>query len=109
MFWFSAALSAAGILEPAICSCLAAERAGYWVHRQLRSDMLQFLSRSPLVHQRLLCGPLQPMRAEKYKNVCNRQPGARRGLALALLRYRLGTGLKSLQCESTRESEAPFQ
>jgi sterol desaturase/sphingolipid hydroxylase (fatty acid hydroxylase superfamily) len=38
MFWFCAALSAAGVLESVICSCLVAEFAGYWLHRLLHSE-----------------------------------------------------------------------
>jgi len=68
MFWFCAALSAAGVLESVICSCLVAELAGYWLHRLLHSDKLPFLSRSHMVHHLLLYGPMQPMRAERYKD-----------------------------------------
>jgi sterol desaturase/sphingolipid hydroxylase (fatty acid hydroxylase superfamily) len=67
MFWFCAALSAAGVLESVICSCLVAELAGYWLHRLLHSDKLPVLSRSHMVHHLLLYGPMQPMRAERYK------------------------------------------
>jgi sterol desaturase/sphingolipid hydroxylase (fatty acid hydroxylase superfamily) len=68
MFWFSAALSAAGMLESVICSCLVAELAGYWLHRLLHTDRLPFLSRRHMVHHLLLYGPLQPMRAARYKD-----------------------------------------
>lgn len=68
MFWFCAALSAAGVLESVICSCLVAELAGYWLHRLLHSDKLPVLSRSHMVHHLLLYGPMQPMRAERYKD-----------------------------------------
>jgi sterol desaturase/sphingolipid hydroxylase (fatty acid hydroxylase superfamily) len=68
MFWFCAALSAAGVLESVICSCLVAELAGYWLHRLLHSDKLPVLSRSHMVHHLLLYGPMQPMRAEHYKD-----------------------------------------
>lgn len=68
MFWFCAALSAAGVLESVICSCLVVELAGYWLHRLLHSDKLPFLSRSHMVHHLLLYGPMQPMRAERYKD-----------------------------------------
>lgn len=68
MFWFCAALSAAGVLESVICSFLVAEFAGYWLHRLLHSDRLPFLSRSHMVHHLLLYGPLQPMRSESYKD-----------------------------------------
>jgi len=71
MFWFCAALSAAGVLESVICSCLVAELAGYWLHRLLHSDKLPFLSRSHMVHHLLLYGPMQPMRAERYKDATN--------------------------------------
>ncbi len=68
MFWFCAALSAAGVLESVICSFLVAEFAGYWLHRLLHSDKLPFLSRSHMSHHLLLYGPLQPMRRETYKD-----------------------------------------
>jgi len=68
MFWFCAALSAAGVLESVICSCLVAELTGYWLHRLLHSDKLPVLSRSHMVHHLLLYGPMQPMRAEHYKD-----------------------------------------
>ena len=68
MFWFCAALSAAGVLESVICSCLVAELAGYWLHRLLHSDKLPFLSRGHMVHHLLLYRPMQPMRAERYKD-----------------------------------------
>jgi sterol desaturase/sphingolipid hydroxylase (fatty acid hydroxylase superfamily) len=68
MFWFCAALSAAGVLESVICSCLVAEFAGYWLHRLLHSDKLPFLSRNHMAHHLLLYGPTQPMRGESYKD-----------------------------------------
>jgi sterol desaturase/sphingolipid hydroxylase (fatty acid hydroxylase superfamily) len=68
MFWFCAALSAAGVLESVICSFLVAEFAGYWVHRLLHTDKLPLLSRSHMVHHLLLYGPLQPMRSDSYKD-----------------------------------------
>ena len=71
MCWFCAALSAAGVLESVICSCLVAELAGYWLHRLLHSDKLPILSRSHMVHHLLLYGPMQPMRAERYKDATN--------------------------------------
>ena len=68
MLWFCAALSAAGVLESVICSCLVAELAGYWLHRLLHSDKLPFVSRSHMVHHLLLYGPMQPMRAGHHKD-----------------------------------------
>ena len=68
MFWFCAVLSAAGVLESVICSFLVAEFAGYWLHRLLHSERLPFLSRGHMAHHLLLYGPLQPMRAENYKD-----------------------------------------
>jgi sterol desaturase/sphingolipid hydroxylase (fatty acid hydroxylase superfamily) len=68
MFWFCAALSAAGVLESVICSCLVAEFSGYWLHRLLHSDKLPFLSRNHMAHDLLLYGPTHPMRAESYKD-----------------------------------------
>jgi sterol desaturase/sphingolipid hydroxylase (fatty acid hydroxylase superfamily) len=73
MFWFCAALSAAGVLESVICSFLVAEFTGYWLHRLLHCDKLPFLSRSHMSHHLLLYGPLQPMRGETYKDAtCDR-------------------------------------
>jgi len=68
MCWFCAALSAAGVLESVVCSCLVAELAGYWLHRLLHSDKLPFLSRSHMIHHLFQYGPMQPMRAEHYKD-----------------------------------------
>jgi sterol desaturase/sphingolipid hydroxylase (fatty acid hydroxylase superfamily) len=68
MFWFSAAFSAAGILESVICSCLVAEFAGYWLHRLLHIDKLSFLSRNHMAHHLLHYGPNQQMRAASYKD-----------------------------------------
>jgi sterol desaturase/sphingolipid hydroxylase (fatty acid hydroxylase superfamily) len=68
MSWIYPALSAAGLLESVICSCLVAEFAGYWLHRLLHSDKLSFLSRGHMLHHLLLYGPTQPMRAEQYKD-----------------------------------------
>ena len=116
MFWFCAALSAAGVLESVICSCLVAELAGYWLHRLLHSDTLPFLSRGHMVHHLLLYGPMQPMRAERYlfdrifRTLATRhRPLSRKGLAIALQRYRLTMSLDSLRRESTLEGEAAFQ
>jgi sterol desaturase/sphingolipid hydroxylase (fatty acid hydroxylase superfamily) len=71
MFWFCAALSATGVLESAICSCLVAEFAGYWLHRLLHSDKLPYLSRNHMAHHLLLYGPTQTMRSETYKDATN--------------------------------------
>jgi sterol desaturase/sphingolipid hydroxylase (fatty acid hydroxylase superfamily)/opacity protein-like surface antigen len=49
------------------CSCLAAEFAGYWLHRLLHSDKIPFLSRGHLIHHFLVYGPGQPMRSPAYK------------------------------------------
>jgi sterol desaturase/sphingolipid hydroxylase (fatty acid hydroxylase superfamily) len=68
MFWFCAALSAAGVLESVICSCLVAEFAGYWLHRLLHSEKFPMLSRSHMAHHLILYGPTQPMRADNYKD-----------------------------------------
>ena len=68
MFWFCAALSAAGVLESVICSCLVAEFAGYWLHRLLHSEKFPMLSRNHIAHHLILYGPTQPMRADSYKD-----------------------------------------
>lgn len=68
MFLLRSALSATGVLESVICSCLVAELAGYWLHRLLHSDKMPFLSRNHLIHHFLVYGPGQPMRAEDYRD-----------------------------------------
>jgi hypothetical protein len=50
MFWFCAVLSAAGVLESVVCSCLVAELAGYWLYRLLPIEKLPFLGRHRWVH-----------------------------------------------------------
>lgn len=67
MFWFCAALSAAGVLESVICSCLVAELTGYWLRGLLHSDKLPLLNRCYMVHRLLLYGPMQSWWVERYK------------------------------------------
>jgi hypothetical protein len=64
MFWLCAALSAAGILESVICSCLAAELAGYRLRQLLRSGKLPFPSHGRMVRHLLVHGPQQPTRTQ---------------------------------------------
>src|SRR5258707_14764828 len=101
MFWFCAALSAAGVLESVICSFLVAEFVGYWLHRLLPDNRLPLLSRNHLAHYLLLYGPPYPMRGEsyRYRNRTSQGDAAlearprrrvdRKGFEMALLRYRL--------------------
>lgn len=44
MRWLYVALSSAGILEPVICSCVAAELIGYRLQQALGTDQFLFLS-----------------------------------------------------------------
>lgn len=60
MFWVCATLSAAGVLESVICSCLLAELAGYRVRRMLRRDLLSFPIGCHIGHQFLRYGPRLP-------------------------------------------------
>jgi len=121
MFWFCAALSAAGVLESVISSFLVAEFAGYWLHRLLPSNRLPLLSRNHLAHYLLLYGPPYPMRAESYRYSNQVSHGNvdlearphrrvnRKGLEIALLRYRLTSPLHSLGGERIGERKAAFQ
>src|SRR5258706_1783400 len=68
MFWFCAALSAAGVLESVICSCLLAEVAGYWLHPPLPSEKVAQLSRSHMGHHPILYGPTPANRPASYKD-----------------------------------------
>jgi hypothetical protein len=116
MFWFCAALSAAGVLESVVCSCLVAEFAGYWLHRLLPGDILPFLSRNRMAHRLLPYGPMQPMREESCKHATHDRgfrtlPERHRRLnkerlAIALSRYRLGTPLQPVGGNRTGEREA---
>jgi hypothetical protein len=120
MFWFCAALSAAGVLESVICSFLVAEFAGYWLHRALPSNRLPLLSRNHLAHCLLLYGPPDPMRAESYRyrhrashgNVDLEagalRPVGRKGSEIALLRFRLTPPLHSLGGERTGRERLHF-
>jgi hypothetical protein len=60
MFWVCATLSAAGVLESVICSCLLAELAGYRVRRILRRDQLSAPIGCYIGHQFLRYGPRLP-------------------------------------------------
>ena len=123
MFWLCAMLSAAGVLESVICSFLVAEFAGYWLHRALPSNRLPLLSRNHLAHCLLLHRASYPMRAESY-SYCSRASHGdvdleagflcridRKGLEIALPRYRLTSPLHSLGSErtGTGERKAAFQ
>jgi hypothetical protein len=120
MFWFCAALSAAGVLESVICSFLVAEFAGYWLHRALPSNRLPLLSRNHLAHYLLLHGLPDPMRAESYRYCHHASHGnvdleagalrrvGRKGLEIALLRYRLTPPLHSLGGERTGRERLHF-
>ena len=55
---------AARVLMTLLFSALIAELAGYWLHRLLHSDKIQFLSRGHLIHHFLIYGPRQPMRSK---------------------------------------------
>jgi hypothetical protein len=96
MFWFCAALSAAGVLESVICSCLVAEFAGYWLHRLLHSEQVPMLSRSHMAHRLILYGPPR------------HHPFNRKGLAVPLQRYTLATPLHPLM-DRTGEGKVAFQ
>jgi len=109
MSWIYAALSAAGVLESVLCSCLVAEFAGYWLHRLLHTDKLSFLSRGHMLHHLLLYGPTQPMRGTFRTLATRHRPVNRKGLAIALQRYKLTMSLDSRRGESTGEGEAAFQ
>lgn len=121
MFWFCAALSAAGVLESVICSFLVAEFAGYWLHRLLPDNRLPLLSRNHLAHSLLLYGPPYLTRGESYRYRNRASPGNadlearparrvdRKGFEIALLRYRLTSPFHSLGGERTGERKAAFQ
>jgi hypothetical protein len=82
MCWFCAALSAAGVLESVICSCLVAELAGIGFFLFDRIFRTLATRHRPLNHK---------------------------GLAIALQRYKLTMSLDSRRGESTRAREAAFQ
>ena len=82
MCWFCAALSAVGVLESVVCSCLVAELAGIGF----------------FLFDRI------------FRTLANRhRPLNRKGLAIALQRYKLTMSVDSRRGESTGEGEAAFQ
>jgi len=60
-------LSLPGVIASVLSSCLVAEFTGYWLHRLLHCDKVQFLSRGHLIHHFLVYGPQQSMRSTGYK------------------------------------------
>jgi hypothetical protein len=138
MFWFCAALSAAGVLESVICSCLLAEFAGYWLQRLVDRNML-FLTRNQIAQHLLPYGPTQPTRSESDQGATRKRfsLGGHRSakfrirffyfhrvfraiaaryhhvsnecLATASPRYRLATPLCPRSGGPTGEGEAAFQ
>ena len=82
MCWFCAALSAAGVLESVICSCLVAELAGigFFLFDRIFRTM-----------------------ATRHR------PLNRKGLAIALQRYKLTMSLDVPPVASNAEGEAAFQ
>lgn len=110
MFWLCAALSAAGMLESAICSCLAAEWAGYWLQRLFPS--VRPLGKRQIVQQLLAFGPRLRMRtflegaAPGYSSP---SAGFRpKYLAVSLQRYRLTMSLAFGRGEDKAERETSY-
>jgi hypothetical protein len=60
MFWVCAALSAAGVLEPVICSFLLVELTGYRLRRILQRARLPYLDGGHIGHHFLRYGPQSP-------------------------------------------------
>ncbi len=50
-----------------LAGAVYAELLGYFVHRLLHSDRIQFLSRAHMTHHLVLYGPLMPKRTESYR------------------------------------------
>src|SRR5580704_12852644 len=48
------------------CSVLAAELAGYALHRLMHSDRFPAMSRAHLIHHLVIYGPKHPMRTPEY-------------------------------------------
>ena len=61
-------MSAQGIVLTFGGSVLAAELAGYGLHRLMHSERFPALSRAHLIHHLLVYGPKQPMRTAEYKD-----------------------------------------
>src|SRR5258706_12231296 len=68
MFWFCAALSAAGALELVICSFVLAVFFGYWLDRPALYLKVLQLGPDPRVHQLVLYLAPQAMRAGGYND-----------------------------------------
>lgn len=124
MFWFCASLSAAGVLESVICSCLVAELVGYRLHRVLHSDTLLLVSSRHLVRHLLMYGPQQPISAGRCRSTTDGRLSfgdidltlgtrhglaGQKGLAIRLLRYRLATPLSQISGKRFEDGEAAIQ
>jgi hypothetical protein len=124
MFWFCASLSAAGVLESVICSCLVAELVGYRLYGVLHSDTLLVVSRRHLVHHLLLYGPQRPIRAGRCQSMADGRLSrgdidfslvtrhglaGQKGLAIRLLRYRLAKSLSQISGKRFEDGEAAIQ
>ena len=124
MFWFCASLSAAGVLESVICSCLVAELVGYRLHQVLHSDTLLVVSRRHLVRHLLLYGPQRPIRAGRSLGTSDAHLSlgdiglsldtrhglaVQKGLAIRLLRYRLAKPVPQISGKRFEDGEAAIQ
>src|SRR5438552_10401052 len=66
MFYARLHVTFVGVIATLVDSVVVAEFAGYCLHRLLHSDKFPALSRGHLIHQFLVYGPTQPMRAGEY-------------------------------------------
>ena len=115
MTWLWAALSAAGILDSSICSRAVAELAGYRLRqlfhggklvfrRRQRMRLLLRTARSTSVKRGM--GSIRSRIAQRKLSPITRTGSHHQGLAISLIRHRLGTPPNSLANGDCRESEA---
>src|SRR6266478_2692021 len=105
MFWLRTALSAGGMLESVICCCLAAEIAGYWLHRLLHAAG----RRSSLgnVGSKWLAPSTRSFLFDRIFRPVTRihVPLKRKGYAVGLQRYKVSPPSHPLECKSPSMEE----
>ncbi len=99
MFWLRTALSAGGMLESVICCCLAAEIAGYWLHRLRHTAETRF-SLGNVGSEWLATSAGSFLFDRIFHRVTRIQtPLKRKGCAVGLQRYKVSIPSHPLECK----------
>jgi len=99
MFWLRTALSAGGMLESVICCCLAAQIAGYWLHRLFHTAERRF-SLGNVGPEWLAPSARSFLFDRTFHLVTRNQTRAKRkGYTVGLQRYKVSTPSHLLECK----------